>query len=261
MPPPVKLVHIHFRTIAVVTALLPLSSFLTCIFYSLMFQFKQVTATHCQVANLLPSISAAIGSYTPQRYIWRTGIGLHAAPRLLVSVMYRRYYAAMLADTPKYQFLASAAFWLNVVENLCLLGLTNVSSSENYPIHEKMFVTFMVSALLYMLVSCFIPTVAFKHMLSQVERKSLRTKKQLMITSVFCSLLATYFFLRHNWYCEPGVYTFFALAEYIVVLCNIGFHMTAYWDFDDQQLYVSSPDHDSSEDKNSLLGDDRWASA
>uniref|UniRef100_V5IBC0 Putative post-gpi attachment to protein factor 2 n=1 Tax=Ixodes ricinus TaxID=34613 RepID=V5IBC0_IXORI len=210
MTPPVKLVHIHFRTIAVVTALLPLSSFLTCIFYSLMFQFKQVTVTHCQVANLLPSISAAIGSYTPQRYIWRTGIGLHAAPRLLVSVMYRRYYAAMLADTPKYQFLASAAFWVNVVENLCLLGLTNVSSSENYPIHEKMFVTFMVSALLYMLVSCFIPTVAFKHMLSQVERKSLRTKKQLMIHQRFSApcWLPT-FFLRHNWYCEPGVYTFF----------------------------------------------------
>ncbi|KAM7290379.1 putative FGF receptor activating protein [Ixodes scapularis] len=112
-----------------------------------------------------------------------------------------------------------------------------------------MFVTFVVSALLYMLVSCFIPTVAFKHMLSQAERKSLRTKKQLMITSVFCSLLATYFFLRHNWYCEPGVYTFFALAEYILVLCNIGFHMTAYWDFDDQQLYVWSLHHDPSEDK------------
>ncbi|CAN7950480.1 unnamed protein product [Ixodes pacificus] len=48
MTPPFKLVHIRFRTIAVVTALLPLSSFLMCIFYSLMFQFKQVTATHCQ---------------------------------------------------------------------------------------------------------------------------------------------------------------------------------------------------------------------
>ncbi|CAN8012834.1 unnamed protein product [Ixodes pacificus] len=185
----------------------------------------------------------------PQRYIWRTGIGLHAAPRLLVSFMYRRYYAAMLADTPEYQFLASTAFWLNVVENFCLLGLTNISSSESYLIHRKMFVTFVVSALLYMLVSCFIPTVALKHMLSQAERKSLRTKKHLMITSIFCSLLAIYFFLRHNWYCEPGVYTLFALAEYILVLCNIGFHMTAYWDFDDQQLYVWSLDHDPSEDK------------
>lgn len=243
------LVRVPFRVIAVVTVFLPLSSFVFCVAWGLMFQFKQVTSTHCQVFNWLPSISAAIGSYTPQRYIWRTGIALHCTPRLLVSVMYRRYYVDMLADTPNYRFLASVACWLNIVENLCLLGLTNVSSSENYPIHEKMFVTFLTCAILYMLLCCFIPRMAARHVLTPMERKSLQVKKQLTLSTIVAALLSVYFFLRHNWYCESGVYTLFALCEYIVVLSNMGFHMTAYWDFADQWMHVSAPTSNQSEDK------------
>lgn len=37
-----------------------------------------------------------------------------------------------------------------------------------------------------------------------------------------------------------SVYTLFAFMEYVVVLTNMGFHMTAYWDFSDISVVFDS---------------------
>lgn len=58
---------ISFGAFAVATVSLPLFAFIFCVIYSLMFSFTLTTATHCNVLNLLPSLSAAIGTYSPQK--------------------------------------------------------------------------------------------------------------------------------------------------------------------------------------------------
>lgn len=244
-----NVLEIKFGRFAVATVSLPLFAFVFCVVWSLLFNFTQTTATHCNVPNFLPSMSAAIGSYGPQRYVWRLAIALHSSPRYLVAYIYYTKHKSKFVLT------------LNWLELSGLLGLTFVSSTENYrklrprpcvrctrgggrscvtvliwlcthfdlcfdlcaAFHAKCFVTFMATALTYM----FLVSYASQYNFS---RKTRRTKRVLAWINFVSGCLAVYFFSRHNSFCEPGIYTLFALAEYVIVSSNIFFHFQAYHD-------------------------------
>lgn len=122
--------RVSFSKFAWVTVSLPFFGFLFCVVWSLMFDFEKSTSTHCGVFNFLPSISAAIGSYSPQREVWQFAIAMQALPRFIVAVMYKKYHREILF--PWAYFLSTIATTLNVIENICLVGLSFWTSTANY---------------------------------------------------------------------------------------------------------------------------------
>lgn len=231
-------IRIPFGKFAWFTVSLPLGSFIFCIIWSILFHLQRSTYTHCQVTNVFPSISAAIGMNSPQRYVWKTAIAVHAFPRFVVAWMYLKHNHSKLQ--PGAYCISKWIFVLNIIENIALVGLTFISSSDNYDIHEKCFVTFMITSELYMLLTCYSMKKKRRILADNVEAKSLRVKFKLFGINVISFASAAYFFYRHNSFCEPYIYSIFALCEYVVVLTNMAFHMTAYWDFHDRSLVVAS---------------------
>ena len=67
---------------------------------------------------------------------------------------------------------------------------------------------------------------------------SLRYKKTILTVYLMCVPLMLMFYFRHNEYCEPYVYSFFCFFEYILVIANMCYHMTAYYDLKDVSVIV-----------------------
>ncbi|XP_042906323.1 post-GPI attachment to proteins factor 2-like [Parasteatoda tepidariorum] len=232
-------IKIPFKIFWTIVALLPSASFFFCVCWSLLKNFDETTRTHCNVQNFLPSISTAIGSYNLQRYVWQVGIALHCAPRFLVALMYYNHFRNIINEA-KWINIVYLTYLFQNIEIICLISLSFVSSTENFPAHQKFFVMFVLSALVSMTLTYAILKYRMHHLLTKTEKKSVRLKLLLLSINLFAFSLSVYFYFRHNWYCESGMYTLFALSEYVVVLSNICYHFTAIYDFSNQYLIVAT---------------------
>lgn len=124
------LIFIPFGRFALAVVSLPFFGFIFCVVWSVLYFYERSTATHCGVPNYLPSISAAIGNYQPQRFIWQVVILCQALPRLLVAHQYIQHYNSIIRRSRR--ALAYVACMLNIVENVALVGLSLWTSSDDY---------------------------------------------------------------------------------------------------------------------------------
>uniref|UniRef100_A0A8C9YEZ7 Acyltransferase PGAP2 n=1 Tax=Sander lucioperca TaxID=283035 RepID=A0A8C9YEZ7_SANLU len=164
-------IRVSFPACVVATVCLPLLGLITCVFISSIFHYEDSTSTHCQVPNYLPSISASI-SLSPECYIWRFCIGLHSAPRILVAFTYFKFYKTRFSSRCPESSLCCFNLAFSICENLGLLLLTYVSSSETYFVHKEGFVLFIVSSLIHMLITCRLWKTIKKYSLSPEVRNS-----------------------------------------------------------------------------------------
>ncbi|TDG39086.1 hypothetical protein AWZ03_014490, partial [Drosophila navojoa] len=246
-PPDEQPIAIHylasFHEICVVTALLPLLTLFTCFVTAYVFQYDDVHETHCRVYNIIPSISAITG-VSPQRYFWRFSIALHIGPRIPIAFVYKNYYRAQLTRlapslVPKTSWLITLILVLNCIEIAALGGVTYISNRENYPVHERIFITFMVCSLCYMLATIKLNGILnARQTLNAQQLQSIKWKKILFVTSILSTIGLLVFFAKHRFYCHDLAFSWFAFFEYLIAIANMLFHFTIIWDFPSQYMLI-----------------------
>lgn len=236
---------ISFRDICVFTLVLPLGTLFVCFVSAYVFQPEEIHETHCRVYNVIPSISAITG-VSPQRYLWRISIALHIGPRIIIAFVYKNFYRLLikelndLLNVKKASSLLKIVHWLNIVEISALCCVTYVSNKENYPLHEKVFILFMVASLSYMLATLKLLKVLQPNgPQTPEEETSLRYKKAFFALSIASTIGLILFFLKHRFLCHDLAFSWFALCEYIVASANMGFHCTTMLDFPTEDFLIA----------------------
>jgi hypothetical protein len=244
----IELFRLSLRSLSNITLILPLSGLFICFVTGYIFQAEEIHETHCRVYNIIPSISSITG-IRPQIYLWRSIIALHLTPRLVIAYVHRNYLTrhVLIKIQGQSQYaqaarLASIVHYLNLIEIASLAGVTYVSNKENYPIHEKIFITFMVTSLTYMLVSLRLLRVLQPNgPTNEQEKRSLRYKKSFFALSIASTIGLIVFFLKHRFLCHDLAFSWFAFCEYVVAISNMGFHCTTTLiDFPPLDLVVKS---------------------
>ncbi|XP_058789156.1 post-GPI attachment to proteins factor 2-like [Phymastichus coffea] len=233
---------VPFRKLCVITVSIPLVTLLFCFVTAYIYQQDDIHETHCRVYNVLPSISAITG-VSPQRYLWRVSVALHIGPRLLIASVYYSFYYKILKtfeNVPKRSHgfkLLNICYWLNIAEVAALCGVTYISNKENYAVHEKTFIVFMISSLLHMLVAVRLGRLVTPN------AQSLQYKQALFTTSIISTVGLIIFFLKHRLLCHDLAFSWFSLCEYVIASANMAFHATVILDFPVDQLVVGNGLH------------------
>lgn len=103
----------------------------------------------------------------------------------------------------------------------------NISLSFVLAIHEKIFITFMITSLSHMMVSLrLIKILQPNGPVTEQEQRSLYYKKMFFYMSIASTIGLIVFFLQHRLLCHNLAFSWFAFCEYLIAFSNMGFHYT-----------------------------------
>jgi len=212
-----------------------LGGFLACLFFAYTMHFDNVTANHCKTLEFWPSISATIGDLSPEKNIFRYGMAVGSGSRILSVFINHQLFveeAGVPSSWKRIKSFNSVATFLDAMRIFTAGMWIYVTSSEDLIVHEVSFVLYVLSSIIFTVVH----TILFYQVKINKPRPhprdvtSFKWKLGLGITHGVLFFSSLHFFFEHL-NCKQYAYSKYAIMEWILAVCNVGFDMMMYIDF------------------------------
>jgi len=151
------------------------------------------------------------------------------------------YWTSLTKITMRMEYVRTmihVAAGLNVAELTSLLVLSFIDSDNRLQshVHKLAFGGFLLFSIGFFSLQLYLFSHCCLKEYGKKLSKILVLKRVLLILYLVTILACMFSYWRHVTYCETGVYSAFAILEYIVVILNIGLHATAALDFREDVL-------------------------
>ncbi|GAA6058597.1 hypothetical protein JCM10212_004008 [Sporobolomyces blumeae] len=158
--------------------------------------------------EFVPSVSATIGDWFPERNLFQLLIALTSGPRLLLVLL---SYVAQSSDRPSSYGPATLAV-VSVLRTLSCGGWVFVTSSDSGDTHDVFMVLYIVLNLPYM---------ALHTLYSDPRSKRLRRTLAIAFFATLAPLV--YFYIQHKVHRIAGAYSIYALFEWSLIILDVSF--------------------------------------
>lgn len=222
----------------------PLVSLWLSLAISISYDFNRiiVNQNHCKpserLSNFLPSISACIGDFYPQFSIWRCNVMLYVWQRFFAAIVSYYHYEDATKGTctimNRFRLLSS------FVENIGLVFLSAVSSSDRLIVHEISFGFFCGGAVSVMILT----NLLIRQWISvendanernemnvrctiDTAKKALNWRTKSSFFNIVCLVGALCMYNLSKQCSSYPMYSIFALFEWLYVISGILFHINS----------------------------------
>ncbi len=206
-----------------------------CLLVAALWHHDDACRTHCGVYNFWPSLSAAIGNNAPETYIWRVAVALHNTVTLGDSLVLYHNLVRHVPPTRLAVVAVRVCTLTKMASCMSLFLLTYVSSTENFSLHETGFVMWLItgSTSIALFLCLWLYGRRYARDLTGCPPDDVFAWWWLVGSSMLyfaCLPLAAFLYWLHNAYCQPYVYSFFGITEWLIVMayiaaCGWGHHV------------------------------------
>ncbi|TFK20701.1 hypothetical protein FA15DRAFT_673223 [Coprinopsis marcescibilis] len=199
----VKPLVLSAATVARAQTLLSAAAFLSAFVVGSALHYKKIVKNGVAAYpdEWLPSVSATIGDWYPERNIFQILIALTASPRFAILIL--TYYLNK----------SKALFFVGILRTLSCGGWVYVTSSDDGLAHDVLMIAYIVLN---------IPWMVGNILLSQ--GRNVRRRRSFLASAFFGALVPlVYFYIQHKVHRIPGAYSYYAIFEWSLIIFDVIF--------------------------------------